>query len=282
MICVFEYSDYRKFLKDYYDNEKLNNKIFTYRYLSQKVGFKSIGHFTQILQGKANISISLIDRFARMLKLKKREAEYFRNMVLYNQAKRHEDKKNYFEKMVSFKEFAVKIVDIRQYEFYDKWYYSAVREILDFFSCDGNNIEEIGKLVDPSISVLETKKSLELLESLNLIKKDEHGYYRKSDAVISTGYEAEALALSNFTINSMELAREAIDRFPKKQRNFSWLTLAVSEKGFLAIQEGLRAFRRQALEIARNDEEANRVYQFNFQIFPVSKPYNKKNKKDIA
>jgi uncharacterized protein (TIGR02147 family) len=275
MFNVFNYTDYRKFLKDFYDKEKSRNKKFTYRYLSQKVGFKSAGHFTQILQGKANISITLIERFARIIKLKKKESEYFRFMVLYNQAKRHEDKKYYFEKMASFKEAAIKIVDVKQYEFYDKWYYSAVREALDFFSFDGSNLEELGKLIVPPLSVAEVKKSMELLEELQLIQKDAQGYYRKTDAVISTGYEAQALALSNFAINTMELAKQAIDRFPKKERNLSWMTINVSEEGFEAIQEGLRTFRRNALEIAKKDKKANRVYQFNFQVYPLSRPYKK-------
>jgi len=94
--------------------------------------------------------------------------------------------------------------------------------------------------------------------------------------VISTGYEAQALALGNFAINTMDLAKEAIDRFPKKERNLSWMTLNVSEQGFNEIQENLRAFRRQSLEIAKNDNKAHRVYQYNFQIFPMSKPYIKK------
>jgi len=275
MCNVFEYTDYRKFLKDFYEIEKSKDKKFTYRYLSEKAGFKSPGHFTQILSGKANISISLIERFARAFKLKKRESDYFRNMVLYNQSKRHEDKKIYFEKMVSFKESTVKIVDSKQYEFYDKWYYSAVREVLDFFSCDDTNLEELGKLIVPPLSYIEVKKSIDLLEELKLIQKDQHGYYRKTDAVISTGYEAQSLALTNFAINTMELAKLAIDRFPKKERNLSWMTLNVSDLGFNQIQECLRSFRRQALEIAKTDNKANRVYQFNFQFFPMSKPYTK-------
>lgn len=275
MCRVFEYSDYRKFLRDFYEKEKSKDKKFTYRYLAQKVGFKSAGHFTQILKGKANISITLIERFARAFKLRKRESEYFCSMVLFNQAKRHEDKKFYFEKLASFKEAAIKIVDAKQFEFYDKWYYSAIRELLDFFPCDGSNCEQVAKMITPSITPNKVKKSLSLLKELHLIQKDEEGYYRKVDSVISTGYEAQALAISNFAINTMELAKEAIDRFPKKERNLSWMTINVSEEGFEDIQEKLRAFRRSALEIAKKDKKSNRVYQFNFQVYPLSRPYKK-------
>jgi uncharacterized protein (TIGR02147 family) len=273
MANVFNYTDYRKFLGDFYAEEKSRSRKFNYRSLATSVGFKSAGHFTQILNGRANISARLVERFVAALKLNKREAAYFRHLVQYNQARSHEEKKQHFESMISFRESSIKVVDVRQYEFYDKWYYSAVREMLDFFPCDGNNLENLGKMVQPAIHPAEVAKSLSLLEELGMIKKDLNGLYKKADPVITTEYEAQAVAINNFVISTADLAKEAIDRFPRNERNLSWMTLSVSQEGFETIQEELRAFRARALEIARQDAKANRVYQFNFQVFPMSKPY---------
>lgn len=273
MNTAFNYTDYRKFLSDVYSHERSLDRKFTYRHIASLVGFKSAGHFTQIIKGKANISAKLVDRFASGLRLNKREAEYFRHMVLYNQAKNHEDKKRHFERMIAFKESAIRIVDVKQYEFYNIWYYSAVREVLDFFPCDGTNIEQLGTMIQPAITPQQATKALALLLQLGLIQKDDSGRYRKTDAVISTGYEAHSVAINNFVISAADLAKEAIDRFPKSERNLSWMTLSVSPQGFEAIQEELRAFRRRALAIARQDSRASRVYQFNFHVFPLSRSY---------
>jgi uncharacterized protein (TIGR02147 family) len=270
MNSIFSYTDYRKFLSDFYLEKKTERKSFSYRFIASKVGFKSAGHFTQIITGKANISIVLIERFAEFLKLKKREAEYFQCLVLFNQAKNHEDKKRYFDKMTSFREATVRVVDAAQYEFYDKWYYTAIHELLDFYKFRGD-YKELGRQIEPSIPPAEAQRSIELLASLGFIKKDAHGYYRKTSATITTGNSAPSLAVNSFVLNSLKLSAEAIDRFPRDERNLSWLTMSLSQESYNEVVEELRAFRRRALDIASQDSAADRVYQFNFQVFPLSR-----------
>jgi uncharacterized protein (TIGR02147 family) len=275
---VFEYTNYREYLADFYKEKKAESPGFSYRYIAEKVGFKSAGHFTQILQGAANISINLIERFSQFLKLNKKEAAYFQNLVLFCQAKKHEDKKRYFERLMSFRESSMKVLDADQYEFYSEWYYSAVREVLNFFPFDGSNTAELARIIDPPISLEEAQKSLALLGKLGLIKKNEDGFYRPTDAIISTGYHAQSLSITNHILNSMKLAQNALDYFPREERNLSAVSINVSPKGYETIVAELRAFRKRMLELARNDEDSNRAYQFNFQFFPLSKPFNKVEK----
>ena len=90
--------------------------------------------------------------------------------------------------------------------------------------------------------------------------------------MITTGYQAQAVAINNHIINSLRLAENALDHFPRDQRNLSTVSVSVSPAGYNRIVEELRAFRRRILEIAHNDEGINRAYQFNFQFFPLSKP----------
>ncbi|MBD3420718.1 MAG: TIGR02147 family protein [Chitinivibrionales bacterium] len=271
MHTIFNYTDYRKYLKDWYDTKKEANHNFSYRIIADKVGFKSAGHFTMILQGKANISLSLALRFADYMKLKKRQTEYFEYMVLFNQAKKHEDKKLYFEKMGSFKESAVYLLHADQYAFYEKWYHAAIRAILDFYPFKGD-YGELAKMLIPSIAPSEAQKSIELLEKLEMVSKNGDGYYQPREQLISTGYDARSVALNNFLINSLLRSKEAVDRFPKEKRNMSCLTLGISQRGFDAIQQELREFRRKVMGIAEKDS-ADTVFQFSLQLFPLSHKY---------
>ena len=275
MRSVFEYTDYRLFLKDFYTEKRAANKAFSHRFIAERVGFKSGGHFSQILSGTANISITFIEKFAEFLKLNKREAAYFQHMVLFNQAKNHEDKRRYFEKMMSFKEAKIKIVDAEQYEYYDKWYYTAVREVLNFYPFR-DNYPELAKLLTPPITPTEAKQAIQLLERLKLIKRDDSGIFRLTDALITTGYGAQSVCINNHIINTLDLAKKAIDRFEREERNFSWVALSISEEGYNAIIEELRAFRRKMMSIINQDEKPDRAYLFNFQVIPLSKPYRKK------
>ncbi len=282
MVDIFQYTDYRKFLSDFYEAEKKRNPHFSHRYVAQKVGFNSSGFFSKILQNKTNISNDVALRFADFLKLKKNESEYFGLLVFFNQARTHADKKRWFEKIVAFSKSKVRIVEMSRYEFFDKWYYVAVREILAFYKFNGD-YAQLAKMIDPPLTAAQAKKAILLLEKLNLIKKGEDGYYYQTDTLISTGYyDVRSVAVNNWQIAMLDLAKESIDRFPKPERDISTLTLSFSKELYSAIHEKLAGFRREILELAKNDQNTvDRVYQVNFQIFPLSRYHKgKQNEKD--
>jgi uncharacterized protein (TIGR02147 family) len=280
MVDIFQYTDYRKFLLDFYEAEKTRNPHFSHRYVAQKVGFTSSGFFSKIIQGKTNISNELALQFVDFLKLKKVEAEYFTLLVFFNQAKSHAEKKRWFEKIVAFSKSKVKVVEVSQYEFFDKWYYVALRELFSFYKFKGD-YDELAKTIDPPISPAQAKKGVLLLEKLNLIKKDDNGYYVQTDTLLSTGYDVRSVAINNFQLATLDLAKESIDRFPKEQRDISTLTLSFSNELYSTIHEKLKAFRREVLELVKNDPKAaDKVYQVNFQIFPLSRnPQENANEK---
>ena len=69
MIDIYEYLDYRKYLKDIYADHKEKHSFFSYRYITGQLGLKSTAYFTWILQGKRNLSQSLILKFISIFKL---------------------------------------------------------------------------------------------------------------------------------------------------------------------------------------------------------------------
>jgi uncharacterized protein (TIGR02147 family) len=274
---VFSYTDYRKFLRDCFDGKKSEESGFSYRLICGQTGIKSTGHLTLILQGKANISLSLAKKFAEFLKLKKRAKEFFEYLVLFNQAKLQNDKREYFVKIMGFKESSVRLVNADQYDYYDKWYHSVVRALLDFLPVK-DNFKDLAKTVEPPISEEEARKSVELMMRLHMIKQDNEGCFRPTDAVIDTGPAIGSMAVTNYAINMIDLSKQAFDRCPQDERVFSWATLGVSEKGYQDVLQELREFRRRVYAIAERDK-ADRVYQFHFQAFPVSKHSENKDAK---
>lgn len=273
MVDPFVYINYRKLLKDLYEDRKAEHSFFSYRYIAQKVGFSSAGFFTNIIQGKRNISPEFIFKFAEVFKLNKSETEYFELLVNFDQAKDHERKRFYFEKILGHKKSKIKITEAQQYEFYSAWYYTAIRELIDIYPFSGN-FEDLAKRTSPPIKPAEAKKAVELLEKMGFIAKNAEGVYEQTDYFITTGYEAQSMAITNFLMQTADLAKEAIDRYPRDKRDISALSFTLSEQGFTAIQERLKAFRRELLEMVREDKNSrrqDRVYHVNFHIFPITK-----------
>jgi uncharacterized protein (TIGR02147 family) len=266
---VFEYSDYRMFLKQYYESRRKADPRFTYRYVAERVGFKSAGHFTQILKGLVNLSVAMASNFAEFLKLGKKESEYFETLVRFNQAKTHAEKKRCFERMLGFKELKTATIGPDQYAYFDKWYYVAVREMLAYYRFSGD-YAELSKMLKPSVSPIEAKRAIELLLRLKLIAVGDDGIYRKAAAALSANPVGKSVALANQALDTMRLAGEALDRFPREKRSISGVAFSVSGKTFEIIEKEVRDFRKRILDLAQGDPCPDGVYQFNVQVFPLT------------
>jgi uncharacterized protein (TIGR02147 family) len=267
---LFAYTDYRKFLKDHYEEQKAKDPKFSHRYFTMKVGFSSSGYFSDVLAGKKNLSGAFMLKFAKALKLSKEEEEYFLNLVSFNQAKTLEEKNRFYEKMMTSGKVKVAVLEAEKYEYFSKWHYAAVREILHY-SPFKDDYKALAKSLDPPIAVKDARKAIELLSALGFIARDAQGFWRPEAPNISTGGSFNALNVANFHRNTLELAIRALDAFPADQKGFSTLTLPLTGDKIRKAKLAIKNLRMYLLALAENGTKADRVYQFNFQLFPVTR-----------
>jgi uncharacterized protein (TIGR02147 family) len=267
---IFEYSDYRLFLHDFLLDAKTRGAFLTYEEIGRKVGFTSKGFVTQIIQGKCKIPGHKIPKFSQALGLRKKERDFFELLVRFDQAKNHREKNENFKKLTSRFSSRIRNIGPDKFEFYSTWYYSAIRALLAFHPFTGD-YKKLAQQLTPAITPGQAKKAIELLERLALIEKKDDGYYHLKDRLLSSGDSVESVALVNFQQSTMDLAKEALERFPKKQRDSSTLTLGLSEEGYRAATEKIATLRKELLDIARFDRKIDRVIQVNLHAFPLTK-----------
>ena len=77
-----------------------------------------------------------------------------------------------------------------------------------------------------------------------------------------------------------ELALNTLDKVPVTERNFSTLTLGLTEKSYQKILKELVYFRRKIIALATNEDEVERVYELNLQLFPLTRKLNKRETRD--
>jgi uncharacterized protein (TIGR02147 family) len=70
----------------------------------------------------------------------------------------------------------------------------------------------------------------------------------------------------------MKLAEEAINS-GTDETNLSSVTFSISTDDFAAVQDEIRRCRRRIMEIAKESEKPDRVFQLNTQLFPLTKRY---------
>ena len=271
MIDIFEYLDFRQFLRELYAEKKKRNRHFSYRYLTRKTGLKSPGFFTWVLQGKRNLSPHLVLKFASVFKLTRPQTAFLELLVSYNQAKSHEEKKHHFDKIIRQRRTVSTLVRSDQYDFYEQWYHSVIRELVSIHPFSGDYVA-LAKSINPSLSPSEAKKSIELLERLNLIEKGEDETYRPTKTSLTTGDHWRTFAVHQFQHQTMDLAKRALDQIPKEKRDISTMTVSCSLLTFADIREKIQRLRQEIANIVANDSSPEGVFQFNFQIFPFVWP----------
>ncbi|MBF0433062.1 MAG: TIGR02147 family protein [Fibrobacteria bacterium] len=268
-VSVYNYTDFRKFLNDYLEYRKQKDTSLSLRIICKEIGLKSAGHLSYILQGKTNLSKKIAANVTEFCRMKKSEAEYFLAMVMFNQTKSHTKKKENFEKLVSFRMSCVYKVSAHSYKYYDKWYHSALRSLTGVFDVR-DNYAEVGTFLMPTIRDYQVKSSLKLLEELKLIKLDKNGFFRPTSGYIDTGSHPTSTAVNNFLVSMLDKAKESLDRFPGEERKLAWVTMATDKDGYDKILQEFRKFRCKVADILE-ESKAERVFQMNMQLFPLSK-----------
>jgi uncharacterized protein (TIGR02147 family) len=274
MKSIFLYTDYKKYLADYISDRKKLNKNFSYAYFAEETGFKSRSFIHKVIRGEKALSLKRIGRVGKAMGLGKKEQAYLRYLVHFDTEKTP-DKKLYYYTLAQSVHKSNSSVLLRkdQFEYFRRWYLAALREAVIF--CDfGDDFKKLGVMMRPPISAKTAKKGVQLLLRLKLIARKD-GRYVQTDQVITTGNEVKSLAVTNFQKETMDLATGAL-ALSLKEREISTLTFGTNEPGFRQLQSEIIAFRKKCIDIICSHQPIDRVYQLNFQLFPLSQSRRKK------
>jgi hypothetical protein len=92
---IFEYTDFRVYLKDCYEEKKRKNPAFSYQVFTRIIGFTNRGFLFNVIKGKRKLSMLHCYKISKGLKHSPKEAEYFENIVALTLA-RNDDERNHF------------------------------------------------------------------------------------------------------------------------------------------------------------------------------------------
>ncbi len=270
MVNIYKYIDYREWLKMLFNEKKKETPYFSYRSFGRMVDLDS-SFLAKVIAGKKHLSESSTTTIGKYFELPKKELNYLHVLVLFAKAKSSEKKQVLYDKIISHRDTHSRLLIADQYEFFSKWYYCAIRNLLQIYKFEGNDYRELGRRLSPAISATEARKAVLLLKRLNLIQFSEKGYYELTELAITTGAKWESLAIRNYHQNYIELAKESIDRFPKELRDISVLTMNVGDTDIPKIKEMIFKFREELIQYVNSSATPEHIYNLTMQLFPFSK-----------
>jgi len=273
-ISVYSYNNYREFLADMCAWLKVKRQGYSFRNISRLAGFRSPNFIQLLIKGQKNLAADSIDRLASALKLNREETKFFHSLVLFTQSSNTQEKSLHAETLLRSRPFR-KINPLKNSElrYYSRWYSVPIREMASMKSFQ-EDPAWIASHLDPPIMASEAEQSLKEMTELGLLQKNESGKLEPTSETLSTGDEVSWVFVKQYHQEMIRKGAEALDRFKAKERDISSLTLKLTPAKYLKALEKIRVLRKELLALEQQSEEgenAEKVYQINFQTFPLTK-----------
>jgi len=281
-VDIFQYTDFRSWLKDVFQSLKERDPKFSHRFILLRLGVKSSGWLADMLSGRRLLNRTHLLGLSRVLGLSPREELYFETLADYNQAKNLLEKNRAYEKILTFHEIPKDIIEADRFEYFSKWYYSAVREYLLIEPFRGD-YARLGRHIRPAISSAQARESIELLEKMGFIKRLASGEFRPATEHVKKQSAFSPVHYYQYLKSQMDLGMGAMERISKEERDISAVAVTLSQDSFNAVREEIKALRQKMIQISEAENkkfwngiqgDTRRVFQGVFELFPVSTTRN--------
>ena len=202
------------------------------------------------------------------------EQTYFVLMVSYAHAKDDKTKRAAFEERCALANaHKMRILGDEEFNYFKSWKNSVIRELAPHMP--GAKPLEMARACKQKISATEVSETLDFLVKAKLLKKDRNGNYQQTDKAIRMApVEAVPLAARDLQRQMGEFAIQSLD-LPLSERMMSGYTLGLTRRAYERIKKEVDEFYRRIVAIATEEDETERVYRLNVQLFPMSEWLNK-------
>lgn len=270
---LFDYDDFRKFMQDYFDEQKKQRAVFSHRFFAAKAGFSSSSYCLNVIRGRFNLTPKSIEKISKAMDFEPLQKAYFEALVQYNQAQQVDERDQAWEQILQIrKQIEFTHITTREQAYFSKWYYPVVRELAVESDWNGD-FRVLARTLTPQITTEEARDAVKNLLEWGLLKKDGERYERVSQMLDAA--EIPPIALRKIRREYIQHAIGAVESMPKDERFAAFTTLAMSESSYNYAVEVLEDARKKIIARAANDLDVERVYEMMLVAFPMSKKVGK-------
>jgi len=259
-------------LKPYFEQKREVKPSYSLRALARDLQL-SPGFVSQVFSGQRSPSLSAAENFARVLKIRKTDAEVLRKSVALHSGENIGIRKilNEYLKQdsaaLAFKKYKRKKMAPLLY--LTKWYQIALMELI---TCEKYRSDERLIAQKLQISLTDLRASLFTLVNASLIEKVNGRWKKKvlhQDFPTDTTHEATRQYHRTMTSKALEILSEQ-NQGEVHRRRMIGATLAVNPENLDKVVDQLNAFLYKMTSLL-GEGSCSEVYQINLQLFPLTK-----------
>ena len=271
---LFDYDDFRKFMQDYFEEQKKMRSVFSHRFFAAKAGFSSSSYCLNVIRGRFNLTPKSIEKISKAMDFEPLQKEYFEALVQYNQAQQVDERDQAWKQILQIrKQIEFTHVTTREQAYFSKWYYPVIRELAADSQWHGD-YRVLARSLTPQITTEEARDAVKNLLEWGLLRKLDDGRYVQTSQMLDAA-EIPPIALRQIRREYIQHAIGAVESMPKDVRFAAFTTLAMSESSYNYAVEVLEEARKKIIARASNDTNVERVYEMMLVAFPMSQKVGK-------
>lgn len=266
---VFEYTDYRCFLNDFFENQKKRRDYWSFGKWAQELKIKSPSTLIMLLRGQRNPGKTLIEKLAHYFRFDSEEAGYFRDLVKLHKAKDDiEMSVLLMEKLAekhSGRQF--QILDLQTFSAISNWYYYAIRQLvrLPGFREDP---ERISGTLNFKVTPKEIKDAFATLLRLGLLVRDEKGKLHLGPKSLDTPTDIASEGIKRFHEQVLENFRHGIRSISPDRREVSGRTFSMRARDLPKAKKLIRKFHYDLCGLLESDK-GDSVFHLETALMPL-------------
>ena len=275
MTTVFDYQQYREYLRDYYLDQKLRKTGLTYSRFSSVAGIRSPNYLKVVIDGQKNLTPENIVRFAKALGLKEQESDYFEALVHFNQAKTPMQRDFFEERLArvrsrySGKSLRERLLSEHEFEAVSDWKYHAIMILTQVRGFE-ERLSWIRERLFNLVSEEEVAAILERLQAIRLLSRNAAGRLEQTHRQIKTKSELGRVLARAFYEGIFSRASLALKLTEPEEREFNNYVVSLSPQQIPELKRKVRTFMKDLNEWALENSKPHQVYSFTFAAFPLT------------
>lgn len=269
---LFEYTDYRVFLRDYYQARKEGQPGWSLKSWATKLNLRGKSMLAMVLNGQRHPGRALTQSIVSYFEFPLEQAEYFYDLVEWQKNANREGGLStlLLERLAKKRKTGTfELLDLDTFALISNWYFPVLRELFQVqgFQLDANWISHqlLGELTPA-----EVRDAIKLLYRLGILKKNATGKVELAQPHIATDSDIANEGIKRFHEQTLDRIKKSLRTVEPEEREVLSSTFVVKQRD---LPKAKRMLRELANQFADSLESPNgdRVYQLQISFIPTTR-----------
>lgn len=265
------HTDIVKFLNDYFEYRKKQDRSFSYEIWAAELGFKSRIFMYLICNGKRAITVQFINKFSDKIKMVAAEKNHLILLASFHKNKSPELKAIFLDKILESLDVKESTFNVHDYHsFISSPTMPLVKMVLSFDDIKGS-IEELTEVLNMSKAAI--KQDLVVLEKLGLVQKlvsPKQTLWKATSKAFKVPNDLKINMMKDIYQRDLTEA-QSINQQPDIFKKFRTILFAISpEEHDGAAQEIEKFVTKMKNKYGYNDIKGKHILKLNMQAYPVT------------